>query len=121
MAKKRAQLDADEGAEFFDTDYQEARTDPQADDLDFDDSVDGYNVGLRPAEWQRLDAVAAEMGITRDEAAAWALRAFLKQVEAGEILTDKKPKQRGHKMLSSEIKLIFLKAYFKVFDKPGQS
>ena len=121
MAKKRAQLDAEEGAVFFDADYQATGTAPQADDLAFDDSVDRYSVDLRPAEWQRLDAIAAEMGISRDEAAALALRAFLDQVEAREIQTDEKPTQRGHNMLHSEIKLIFLKAYFKVFDQPGQS
>ena len=121
MAKKRAQLDAEEGAVFFDADYQATGTVPQADDLALDDSEDSYNVDLRPAEWQRLDAIAAEMGITRSEAATLALRAFLDQVEARKIQTDKKPKQRGHNMLHSEIKLIFLKAYFKVFDKPRQS
>ena len=121
MAKKRTELDADEGAGFFDTNYQEARTPPQVNDLEFDDSVDSYSVGLRASEWQRLDAIAAEMGITRNKVAAWALRSFLKQYEAGDIQTVKKLRHRGYKMLSSEVKLIFLKAYFKVFDKPKQS
>ena len=118
MAKKRTELDADEGAGFFDTNYQEVRTPSQAADLEFDDSVDNYSVGLRVSEWQRLDAIAVEMGITRNKAAAWALRSFLKQYEAGDIQTISKPGHRGCKKLSSEVQLIFLSAYFKIFDKP---
>jgi hypothetical protein len=121
MAKKRTELDADEGAGYFDTNYQEARTPPQAADLEFDDSADSYRVGLRDSEWQRVDAIAAEMGITRNKVAAWALRSFLKQYEAGDIQTVKKPPHRCYKMLNSEIKLIFLKTYFKVFAQPEQS
>ena len=118
MAKKRTELDADEGAGFFDTNYQEAHTPPQAANLEFDDSEDSYSVGLLASEWQRFDAIAAEMGITRNKAAAWVLRSFLKQYETEKIKPVKKPRYRGCKKLSSEVQFIFLSAYFKIFDKP---
>ena len=118
MARKRTELGADEGAEFFDTYNQEAPTSPQATALEFDDPVGSYSVDLRASEWQRFDAIAAEMGVTRHKVEAWALRSFLNQYEAGEIQTVKKPRYRGCKMLSDEVQLIFLSAYFNIFDKP---
>jgi hypothetical protein len=118
MARKRTELGADEGAEFFETSNQEAPPIPQATALKFDDPVGSYGVDLRASEWQRLDDIAVEMGVTRHKVAASALRSFLKQYEVGEIQTVKKPRYRGCKMLSDEVQLIFLSTYFKIFDKP---
>jgi hypothetical protein len=118
MAKKRTELGADEGAEFFEPYNQEAPTSPQPAALEFDDPLGSFGEGLRASEWQRLDAITAEMGVTRHKVEAWALRSFLKQYEAGEIQTVKKPRYRGCKMLSDEVQLFFLSAYFKIFDKP---
>ena len=118
MARKRAELSADEGAEFFETNDQEVLPTPQATTVESDDPVVSYSVDLRASEWQRLEAIALEKGATRQEAATWALRSFLNQYEAGEVQMVKKPRYRGCKMLSDEVQLIFLSAYFKVFDKP---
>lgn len=120
MARKRTELSADEGAEFFETNNQEVPPTPQATAVEFDDPVGSYGVDLRASEWERLEAIAVEKGVTRHKAAAWALRSFLKQYAAGEIQTVKKPRYQGCKMLSNEVQLIFLSAYFKIFDKPKQ-
>jgi len=118
MARKRTELSADEGAEFFETNDQEVHQTPQASAVESDNSVVSYNVELRASEWERLDAIALEKGATRHEVATWALRSFLNQYETGGVQTVKKPRYRGCKMLSDEVQLIFLSAYFKVFDKP---
>ena len=118
MAKKRVELDADEAAQYFENNDQVAPTAPQMAAPDFDDPVGSFGVDLRASEWQHLDAIAAEMGVTRHKAAAGALRSFLKQYEAREIQTVKKPRYRGCKMLSDEVQLIFLNTYFRIFDKP---
>ncbi len=118
MAKKRVELDADEAAQYFENNNQVTPTAPQAAAPEFDDPVVSFGVDLRASEWQRLDAIAAEMGVTRHKVAAGALRSFLKQYKAGEIQTVKKPRYRGRKRLSDEVQLIFLSAYFKIFDKP---
>lgn len=118
MAKKRTKLSADQGADFFDTNNQKVPTPPQAAVPELNDPVGSFGVDLRASEWQRFDAIAAEMGLTRHKVATGALRSFLKQYEAGEIQTVKKPCYRGFKMLSDEVQLIFLSAYFKIFDKP---
>jgi hypothetical protein len=120
MARKRTELGADEGAEFFDTYNQEAPTIPQSAAPEIDDPVGSYGVDLRASEWHRLDAIAVEIGVTRHKVATWALRSFLEQYEAGEIQTVKKPRYRVCKMLSNEVQFILLSTYFKIFDKPKQ-
>jgi hypothetical protein len=118
MAKKRVELDADEAAQYFENTNQATPTIPQAVAEKIDDPVSSFALDLRASEWQRVDTIAAEMGVTRHEAAARAVRAFLKQHEAGEITKVKKARFRGHKMLRGEVQLIFLSAYFKIFDRP---
>ena len=118
MAKKRVELDADEAAQYFDNSIPATPTAPETAAVGLDDPESSFSVDLRASEWQRLDAIAVEMGITRHEAAARAVRAFLKQHEAGEHQTVKKPRSRGRKMFRDEVQLIFLSAYFKIFDRP---
>ena len=116
MAKKRVELDADEAAQYFENNNPASPTAPQKAAPEFDDPVGSFGVDLRTSEWQRLDAIAAEMGVTRHKAAAWAVRAFLKQHEAGGNQTVKKPRSRGCKRLGDEVQLILLSTYFKIFD-----
>ena len=117
MARKRAELSADEGAEFFEAKEQEVPIIPQASALESDDRVVSYDVELRASEWQRLEAIALEKGISRQEVATWALRSFLKEYQAGEVQTVKKARLRRCKMLGDEVQLLFLGTYFKVFDQ----
>ena len=116
MAKKRVELDADEAAQYFENSNPATPTAPKTAAATLDDPESSFSVDLRASEWQRLDAIAAEMGITRHKAAAWAVRAFLKQHEAGGNQTVKKPRSRGCKRLGDEVQLILLSKYFKIFD-----
>ena len=118
MARKRVELDADEAAQYFENNDQATPTAPQKAAPEFDNPVGSFGVDLRASEWQRLDAIAAEMGETRHKVAAEALRSFLKQYKSGEIQTVNKPRYRGCKILSDEVQLIFLNTYFRIFDKP---
>ena len=49
-----------------------------------------HGVGIRESEWQQLEAIAGEMGITKHALAAYAVKDFLKRWEAGEIQTKKR-------------------------------
>ena len=118
MAKKRVELDADEAAQYFENSNPATPTAPKTAAATLDDPESSFGVDLRASEWQRLDAIAAEMGVTRHKVAAGALRSFLKQYEAGEIQAVQKPRYRVGKKLRNEIQLVFLRAYFKIFDKP---
>ena len=62
-----------------------AKTEPEA-----KDEVKSHGVGLRESEWQQIEAIADEMGITKHAVAAYALRYFLKSYTAGEIQTSTK-------------------------------
>lgn len=55
------------------------------------DEVKSYGVGLRESEWQQIEFIAADMGVTKHKVAAYALRDFLKRWDAGEIETQAKP------------------------------
>ena len=116
MAKKRAELDADEAAQYFENSNPETPTVPENATVGLENPESSFSVDLRASELQRLDAIAAEMGVTRHKAAAWAVRAFLKQHEAGGNQTVKKPRSRGCKKLSEEVQLVLLSTYFKIFD-----
>lgn len=116
MAKKRAELDADEAAQYFENSNLETPTAPENAAVGLDDPESSFGIDLRASELQRLDAIAAEMGVTRREAAAWAVRAFLKQHDAGGNQALKKARSRGCKMLGNEVQLILLSTYFKIFD-----
>lgn len=116
MAKKRVELDADEAAQYFDNSNPVTPTAPKTTAVELDDPESSFGVDLRASEWQRLDAIAAEMGVTRHKAAAWAVRAFLKQYEAGRNQKIKKPRSQGCKKLRDEVQLILLSTYFKIFD-----
>jgi len=52
-----------------------------------EDKVKAVGVGLKDSEWQRLAAIAKELGMKRHELACWALRDFMRRFEAGEIQT----------------------------------
>ena len=116
MAKKRVELDTDEAAQYFENSDLATPTVPQKAAVELDDPESSFNVDLRASEWQRLDDIAAEMGITRHQAAALAVRAFLKQYEARENQMVKKPRSRGCNRRRDEVQLILLSAYFKIFD-----
>ena len=51
------------------------------------DPIKVSGVGIRESEWQQLEAIAGEMGISKHALAAYAVRDFLKRWEAGEIQT----------------------------------
>ena len=55
------------------------------------DPVKAYGVGLRESEWRKIESIAKELRVTKHGLAAWALKAFLKQWEEGEIETETKP------------------------------
>ena len=55
------------------------------------DEVKSYGVGLRESEWLQIEAIAAEMSITKHAVAAYALKDFLKRWDAGEIETQARP------------------------------
>lgn len=116
MAKKRVELDADEAAQYFENSNPATPTAPARAAVALDDPESSFGIDLRASEWQRLDAIAAKMGVTRQKAAAWAVRAFLKQHEVGGNQTVKKARSRGCKMLRNEAQFILLSTYFKIFD-----
>ena len=116
MAKKRLELDADEAAQYFENSNPATPTAPKTAAATLDDPESSFGVDLRASEWRTLDAIAAEMGITRHKAAAWAVRAFLKQHESGGNQSVKNPRSRGCKKLSEEVQLVLLSTYFKIFD-----
>jgi hypothetical protein len=116
MAKKRVELDADEAAQYFNNENPATPIAPERAAVALDDPESSFGIDLRASEWQRLDAIAAEMGVTRHTAAAWAVRAFLKEHEAGGNQTVKKARSRGCKMLGDEVQLLLLNTYFKIFD-----
>jgi hypothetical protein len=51
------------------------------------DPVKPRGIGLRASEWQRIDAIADELGTNVHALMLWALRDFVKRYEAGEIET----------------------------------
>jgi hypothetical protein len=116
MAKKRVELDTDEAAQYFENSDPATPTAPQKAAVALDDPESSFEVDLLASEWQRLDDIAAEMGITRHEAAALAVRAFLKQYEAPRNQIVKKPRSRVCRMRRDKIQLILLSTYFKIFD-----
>ena len=116
MAKKRVELDADEAAQYFENSNPVTPTAPERAAVALDDPESSFSVDLRASEWQRLDIIAAEMGVTRHKAAALAVRAFLKQHEAEGNQTVNKARSRGCKKLGNEVQLILLSTYFKIFD-----
>lgn len=48
-------------------------------------------VGLKASEWAEIEDIADELGQTRHAIAAYALRYFLKQYQAGAIQPEQKP------------------------------
>ena len=116
MAKKRAELDADEAAQYFEHSNPATQPAPEMAPVALDDPEISFGVDLRASEWQRLDAIAAEMGVTRHQAAAWAVRTFLKQHNTEGNQTVKKARPRGCKRLGDEVRLVLLSTYFKIFD-----
>ena len=116
MAKKRVELDADEAAQYFENINPATPTAPERAAVALDDPESSFGVGQRASEWQRLDAIAAEMGVTRQKAAALAVRAFLKQHDAGGNQAVNKARSRGCKKRRDEVRLILLSTYFKIFD-----
>ena len=115
MAKKRAELDADEAAQYFEHSNPATPATPTA-AVALDDPQSSFSIDLRASEWQRLEAIAAEMGVTRQEAAAWAVRALLKEHEERGDQTFKKARSRGCRKRRDEVRLILLSTYFKIFD-----
>jgi len=91
MAKKRAKLDASEGADFFEN-TQAAPPTQEAPEID---PVSSYGVGLRGSEWKRFEEIADILGIKKHAVAAYGLRYFLKHYESGEIQPVQKPRLPG--------------------------
>ena len=89
---KRAELDPKKAADIYSK--TESETDPQGQPKD---EVKSHGVGLRESEWQQIEAIADEMGITKHAVAAYALRYFLKSYDAGEIKTETKQSLPGIK------------------------
>jgi len=47
------------------------------------DPVRPVGIGLKASEWQRLEAMAAELGVTRHTLSLWILRDFIKRWDSG--------------------------------------
>ena len=86
---KRSGLDPKESAGLF------SKTESEQPQAQTTDEVKSSGVGLRESEWQQIEAIAEEMGITKHAVAAYALRYFLKSYDAGEIKTETKPSLPG--------------------------
>jgi hypothetical protein len=83
---KRTGVDPKKSAGLFDkTESEQPQEETQA------NPVKAYGVGLRVSEWQQIETIAGEMGMTKHALAAYALKDFLKRWEAGEIQTETKP------------------------------
>lgn len=47
------------------------------------DPVRPVGIGLKDSEWQRLEVIADELGVTRHTLSLWILRDFIKRFNAG--------------------------------------
>ncbi len=83
---KRTPLDPKKAADMFSKTEIE-----QPQDEILKNPVKAYGVGLRVSEWQQIETIAGEMGMTKHALAAYALKDFLKRWDAGEIQTETKP------------------------------
>lgn len=86
---KRAELDPKKSAGLFDKTESEQPQEKTPEKPK--DEVKSHGVGLRESEWQRIEAIGAELGLTKHKVAAYALRDFLRRWAAGEIETQAKP------------------------------
>jgi hypothetical protein len=57
------------------------------------DKIQARGIGLKASEWQELEKIAADIGITAHAAAAWAIRHFMNEYKAGRIKTQSKKVQ----------------------------
>ena len=87
MAKREGR-DPKKGAGLFD----KTESDEPA---EIKDEVKSYGVGLHESEWKQYEAIAAELGQTKNKVAAYALRDFLKRWDSGDIETETKPSLPG--------------------------
>jgi hypothetical protein len=55
-----------------------------------EDPVKPRGIGLRESEWQRLEEIAGELGMTAHAVAMYAIRDFVRRFEKGEIRTETK-------------------------------
>ena len=55
------------------------------------DPAVAIGIGLKQSEWDKIDQIAGELSMTRHALAVYAIRYFLKQLEAGEIKITMRP------------------------------
>ncbi len=56
---------------------------PKPEPSDEPDPVKARGIGLKISEWQHLEAIADELGVTRHKLSLWILRDFIKRYDAG--------------------------------------
>jgi hypothetical protein len=55
-----------------------------------DDIVKARGVGLKISEWQELENIAGDLGVTLHAVSVYAMRYFVKQYKAGNIKAEKR-------------------------------
>ena len=90
MADKKAQLRAG-----FDNIFAKTAPGPDADQAAASGPTLARGVGLKQSEWQDLESIAAELGLTLHAVSAYGLRYFLKQYKSGAIQPESKPTLPG--------------------------
>ena len=59
------------------------QTEPPKTETDKLDKIKPVGIGLKLSEWQRIEDIAAELGVNRHALGAWVLRDFLTRWEGG--------------------------------------
>ena len=54
------------------------------------DPIDPKGIGLRVSEWEHLENIGDELGMTKHALAMYAIRDFMRRYDAGEIQTETK-------------------------------
>ena len=57
------------------------------------DPIKPIGIGLKVSEWDHLEQIAGELGMTRHALAMWAIRDFMRRYDAGEIETKTETKK----------------------------
>jgi hypothetical protein len=55
-----------------------------------DDKIQARGVGLKRSEWEEMEKIAGEIGVTAHAAAAYAIKYFMRDYKAGKIKTQTK-------------------------------
>lgn len=58
--------------------------------MEINDKVKVIGIGLRESEWQQVEQIADQLGVSKHALSAYSVRDFLKRWEAGEIKTETK-------------------------------